>query len=122
MERDTRQRRAIRRVFVDTGRPLGPEDVVREGQRHVPTLGIATVYRNLKSLVDEGWLLPVELPGEATRYELADRPHHHHFVCNHCEQAFDVHGCPPDVEDLAPDGFQVESHEVVLYGACPACR
>lgn len=121
-ERDTRQRRAIRRVFLDVGRPLGPEDVVREGQRHVPSLGIATVYRNLKSLVDEGWLTPVELPGESTRYELADRPHHHHFVCTHCEQAFDVHACPPKIEDMAPDGFQVESHEVVLYGACPACK
>lgn len=104
------------------GRPLRPQDIVRQGQRHAPTLGIVTLYRNLKSLVDEGWLRSVELPGEPTRYELADRPHHHHFVCTRCEQAFDVHACPPTVEDLAPDGFQVDSHEIVLFGACPACQ
>lgn len=92
-----------------------------EGQRFATTLGIATVYRNVKRLSDDGWLAPVELPNAPVRYELADRPHHHHFVCNECEQAFDVHGCPPEIESLASGGFRVESHELVLYGTCPAC-
>jgi len=122
MERDTRQRRAIRRVFLDAGRPLGPEEILREAQRHVPSLGIATVYRNVATLVQEGWLSPVELPGDATRYELSARPHHHHFVCRSCTQAFDVHACPSDIDSMAPDGFRVESHDVTLYGTCAACR
>lgn len=121
MPRDTKQRRAIRRVFLDAARPLTPEEVVEEGQRFASTLGIATVYRNVKRLAEDGWLTPVELPGAPVRYELADRPHHHHFVCTTCEQAFDVHGCPPEVESLAPSGFTVESHDVVLYGTCAAC-
>lgn len=121
MQRDTKQRRAIRRVFLETGRPLTPEEVVEEGQRFAATLGIATVYRNVKRLAEDGWLAPVELPGAPVRYERADRPHHHHFVCGTCEQAYDVEGCPPDIESLAPRGFRVESHEVVLYGTCAAC-
>lgn len=121
MQRDTKQRRAIRRVFLETGRPLTPEEVVDEGQRFAATLGIATVYRNVKRLAEDGWLVAVELPGAPVRYERADRPHHHHFVCGTCEQAYDVEGCPPDIESLAPRGFQVESHEVVLYGTCAAC-
>jgi Fur family ferric uptake transcriptional regulator len=122
MRRDTRQRRAIRRVFLETGRPLAPADVLREAQRHATSLGIATVYRNLKDLIDEGWLTAVDLPGESTRYELSERPHHHHFVCRSCAQAFDLHACPSGVESLAPEGFRVEAHEVVLYGICAACR
>jgi len=121
MERDTKQKRAIRGAFEETGRPLGPEDVLREAQRDVPSLGIATVYRNISTLLKEGWLVPVELPGEVTRYELSHRPHHHHFLCRTCEQAFDVHACPPGVDALAPKGFRVDAHELVLYGICASC-
>jgi len=121
MPRDTKQRRAIRRVFLEVGRPLSPDEVVEEGQRYVPSLGIATVYRNVKRLAEEGWLSAVELPGAPIRYELAERPHHHHFVCCRCEQTYDIHACPREIETMAPEGFQVEDHEVVLYGSCPAC-
>ena len=55
------------------------------------------------------------------RYELAARPHHHHFMCRACEKAFDIHRCPEAVEDMAPEGFEVDDHEVILFGRCPAC-
>ena len=71
MQRDTRQRRAIRAVFQDSARPLSPEEVLQAAQAEAPTLGLATVYRNLKGLVEEGWLVPVALPGAAPRYEPA---------------------------------------------------
>lgn len=121
IQRETRQRKAIRRVFRDSPRPLTPEEVQEAGQKDVPGLGIATVYRNVKLLADEGWLKPVELPGSPVRYELAEHPHHHHFVCNACDQAFDVHACPPALESMAPPGFTVEGHEIILYGICPSC-
>lgn len=121
MQRDTRQRRAIRRVFMNAGRPLTCEEVLRYGQRIVPSLGVATVYRNVKILAGEGWLSEVELPGGGLRYELADRPHHHHFLCHSCDQAFDVYQCPVEVETLAPDGFEVDGHELILFGRCAAC-
>lgn len=121
MRRDTRQRRAIRSVFMNAERPLSPEEILEYGQQIVPSLGLATVYRTVKILADEKWLSEVELPGGGLRYELADRPHHHHFLCRSCDQAFDVHRCPDQVEELAPEGFEVEGHELTLFGLCVAC-
>ncbi|MDE3002826.1 MAG: transcriptional repressor [Gemmatimonadota bacterium] len=121
MQRDTRQRRAMRRVFMSAGRPLTPEEILEHGQQIVPSLGLATVYRYVKTLTADAWLAEVELPGGGVRYELAERPHHHHFLCRSCDQAFDVHRCPDEIEELAPDGFQVDSHELILYGRCAAC-
>lgn len=121
VQRDTQQRRAIRKVLVEAAGPMGPEEILREAQRLVPALGIATVYRNLKTLVEEGWLEVVELPGGPARYEVEERPHHHHFLCKGCGQAFDIHRCPPAIESLAPAGFRVEGHEIVLHGYCPGC-
>ena len=121
MRRDTRQRRAIRRVLMNAGRPLTLAEILEFGQRIVPSLGVATVYRNVKTLTDEGWLSEVKLPNGGLRYELADRPHHHHFLCRPCGQAFDIDECPDEVEALAPDGFEVHSHELILFGRCATC-
>ena len=101
--------------------PLTPDEVLEHGQQLVSSLGIATVYRNVKALVAEGWLSEVELPGGGLRYELAERPHHHHFLCRTCDQVFDVHRCPDEIEELAPESFEVESHELVFFGRCGAC-
>ena len=122
MQRDTHQRRAIRRVFMSVERPLSSDEVLEFGQQFVPSLGMATVYRNVKILADEGWLSEVELPGGRLRYELAKRPHHHHFLCRSCDQAFAVHRCPDKVEELAPEGFEVDGHELILFGRCAACK
>ena len=81
----------------------------------------ATVYRNLKALVDDGTLAVVQLPGENPRYEPVSRRHHHHFQCTFCKRVFDVHECPGNLARLAPKGFTVEHHELTLYGRCDGC-
>jgi hypothetical protein len=63
MERNTRQRSAIRHAIAQANRPLLPLEVLDAAQQDVPGLGIATVYRNLKLLVEEGELQAVNLPG-----------------------------------------------------------
>ena len=85
-------------------------------------MGMATVYRNLKLLVDEGAVQMVTLPGDSPRYESAGHAHHHHFQCEACGRVFDVHACPGDLSSMAPAGFQVSHHELTLYGLCADCR
>ena len=122
MERATRQNTAIREAIEAAGRPLTPTEVLDAARRHVAALGLATVYRNLKALVDAGEIQVVTLPGEAARYELARRDHHHHFRCDACQRVFDVHDCPGDLAGLAPPGFSVSRHEITLYGRCSDCQ
>jgi len=122
MERATRQNTAIREALAAAGRPLSPAEVLDEARRHVAALGLATVYRNLKALLDAGEIQVVALPGEAARYEPARREHHHHFRCDVCQRVFDVHQCPGDLAGLAPPGFSVARHEITLYGRCSDCQ
>jgi len=121
MARNTGQKDAVRRVMKAAKRPLNPQEVLERALADIPGMGIATVYRHLKSLNETGWLVCVDLPGEGTRFELASIAHHHHFKCDTCERVFDVPGCAQDVEGLAPDGFVVDRHEVLLFGVCPDC-
>jgi Fur family transcriptional regulator, ferric uptake regulator len=121
MERNTRQRDAIRQVFAETDRPLSPQEILLAAQAHIPALGIATVYRTLKALIEEDWLAPVELPGEPQRYEIAGKGHHHHFRCHACDRVYEIDGCLSNLKRLVPHGFQIDRHEVVLYGTCNTC-
>ncbi len=119
--RNTRQKQAIRDAFIEANRPLSPEEALSAAQRHYETLGIATVYRNIKTLLVEGWLDPVSLPGQSTRYELAGKAHHHHFHCRKCGRMFELGGCARTVMPKPPRGFQVAGHELMLYGNCARC-
>ncbi len=120
-ERATRQREAILAVIDAGERPLTPAEVLERARASVNSLGLATVYRNLKLLLAEGVLRSVSLPGDSPRYEMAHSPHHHHFQCTTCSRVFDVPGCPGNLRHLAPRGFRVEHHDLTLYGRCSDC-
>lgn len=121
MRRDTAQRRAIRRVLEESGRPLGALEVLRASRRDAPGLGIATVYRALKALGAEGQVTAVELPGEPPRYEAAGKGHHHHFLCERCGKAYELGGCLGGLKGLLPRGFKMTAHELLLSGRCADC-
>lgn len=122
MERSTRQRSAIRDAIEAAGRPLSPQEVLDAARVAVEGLGMATVYRNLKLLLEESAISLVQLPGDGPRYESAAHEHHHHFQCTACQRVFDVHQCPGDLARMAPPGFSVDSHEITLYGHCSDCQ
>ncbi len=122
MERKTRQRDAILQSLRHADRPMSPAEIWRAAKKSVRDLGQATVYRTIKALVDDGALTPVDIPGEPARYELSGKDHHHHFHCTHCDRVFDMEGCVAKISRLAPPGYTVERHEVILYGRCPDCK
>jgi Fur family ferric uptake transcriptional regulator len=147
MERQTRQRHAVSRALQESGRSLSPPEILAMAQRDVPSLSLSTVYRQLKSLVGDGAVAAVELPGQPPRFEMAlraaacppgchahgehhhdlqGRPapgslHRHHFHCLACDQVFPIEGCPGGIEQLVPAGWTVERHDLTLHGRCPAC-
>jgi Fur family ferric uptake transcriptional regulator len=119
--RHTRQKDAIRKAFSEADRPLSLEEALAAAQKNHPGLGVATVYRNIKALVEDRWLTPVEIPGEPSRYEISGKQHHHHFHCNDCGKLYELEGCEPQIKPRLPRGFRATGHEFFLYGICASC-
>lgn len=119
--RNTQQRREIREVFERNDRPLAADEVLELAQKNVSGLGMATVYRTIKGLTDEGWLVPVEVPGQPPRYEIRGKDHHHHFHCLQCQKLFELEGCLERLGKLIPSSFRVVDHVVLIYGYCADC-
>src|SRR5205823_7140089 len=56
------------------------DDLLKHGHR----IGLATIYRTLKILLQSGFIRPSKLHG-MTRYEpVIKQPNHLHFICNAC--------------------------------------
>ncbi len=121
MRRNTIQKTAIEKVFRQHERPLGIDEVVTYGRELVKSLNQATVYRNLKILIEDGWLERIAHPVLGVLYERTGKGHHHHFYCRECDLTFDLPGCPVNEDDATPEGFIVEDHELFLFGICPSC-
>lgn len=68
---------------------LTAEQVFLEARKTMPKISIATVYRNLTSLNEQGHIREVALPGEANRYERRQKPHGH-LLCTVCGRIDDL--------------------------------
>jgi Fur family transcriptional regulator, ferric uptake regulator len=99
-------------------------DTLRRRRRRV---GLASVYRALEVLNDLRLVQRLEMGQGVARYEPLDPSgdHHHHLVCQRCGNVvpFD----DPDLESSIAAlcerlEFDVDEHDVVLRGACVACR
>lgn len=102
-------------------RPLSPREILDAAQKSVEKLGMATVYRTLRSMVDDKAVVVVDVPGDAARFEIAGKDHHHHFHCTKCKKVYEVDGCPGELAHLTPPGFVLEGHDLTLIGKCAGC-
>lgn len=121
-KRKTQQQQLIQGLLQESNRPLSAQELLDAASKIQPTIGIATVYRGIKSLLDENSITVVEIPGTTPRYERTGTYHHHHFLCQSCDRVYPVAGCPGHLEKIVPLGFKMTSHRIVLEGNCVSCR
>ena len=43
------------------------------------------------------------------------------YRCRSCQRVFDFQKCVEGLKKLAPPGFRVMDHEIILYGHCRNC-
>ncbi len=120
MVRSTQQRKAIYNALCNSGRPLSVAEILEKARDEAAGLGIATVYRGLKALQEEGKIDQVDLPGEPPRWEVPGG-HHHHFLCRTCDRLFEIEACPGNITWEVPQGYVLEEHDILLRGQCDAC-
>src|SRR5437879_13364267 len=94
MRRAARKRRTrqLEQVFTalqgDHTHPFAHE-IYRRVHKKLPRISLATVYRNLHSLVEEGKIHTLLLDQQAARYD-PETSEHDHFVCERCGRVLDL--------------------------------
>jgi Fe2+ or Zn2+ uptake regulation protein len=92
-------------------------------QKALPRISLATVYRSLHSLVEEGKIRTLILGAQVARYD-PETSEHDHFVCEKCGRVSDLFLRPArrmDLTPLAKDGYVVKTVDVTVHGMCQVC-
>ena len=121
VQSNTQQQSSILHVLDELGRPVTPPELLEAASVESPGLGLATVYRALKRLVETGDVRKIEVAGVPPHYEMQRDKHHHFFVCEECLTMSVLDCCPGGFKKMLPRGYKMSSHEVIIYGACKDC-
>ena len=124
MKRRTWQRTAVREALA------GREDFVSAQSLHTQLreggspIGLATVYRALADLAEEGEADSLQAEGENLYRACVSAGHHHHLICRSCGRTVEIEA--DDIEawgasTAAAHGFQDPQHVVDVFGTCAAC-
>jgi Fur family peroxide stress response transcriptional regulator len=118
----TYQRQVIYQTIMSLPGHPSPEDVYDGARKKIPSISLATVYKNIRTFLDSGVLREVSLHHGSLRVESNHHPHHH-LVCINCKSIVDLDeaGLEPLRFRKLPRGFQVKRIAVDILGICEAC-
>jgi Fur family ferric uptake transcriptional regulator len=124
-QRVTKQRLAVSAALDRLDDFVSTQDLHRQLQTDGVSVSLATAYRILQSMADEG-LVDVlrNADGEAVYRRCSVTAHHHHLLCRNCGKTVEVEA--PAVENWAArtaraHGFTAVQHTVEIFGLCPEC-
>lgn len=122
-KRNTVQRQLILEAVKTLNVHATAEQVVEHLAKIHPSIGRATVYRNLNQMAEGGELIKVGTFYGSTHYD-HNTHEHFHFICTSCKQIFDISGSMSDViEDVQEtEGFEIDSYTVSFDGLCNECK
>ena len=119
-ERRTGQRAAIMVALRAVDRAVSAQEL----HARLRGVGLATVYRNLQRLADDGEVDSLRRDSGELAFLLCGSGHHHHLTCRRCGRVEEVRDCGLDewAREVARDhGFGEVEHRAELVGVCFRC-
>ncbi len=124
IKRNTWQKDAVLHALSEAQGFISAQQLHLVLKQHGSTIGLATVYRTLTSLVEDGkadTLLNNE--GESL-YRDCSQEHHHHLICKRCGVTVEIeaHEAETWATKVAKEhGFIEVTHTIDIFGLCKKC-
>ncbi len=122
--RDTRQRAAVRAVLAETEEFASAQQLHARLRERGDGVGLATVYRTLQHLADEGEIDVLRTGDGESVYRRCSTGHHHHLICRRCRRTVEVDSVAVERwarKIAAENGFADVEHVVEVFGTCAEC-
>ncbi len=120
----SKQRELILKILTENVVHPTADFVYEKIKKEMPTISLATVYRNLNQLAENGMIKKVESLDGSVRFDYNTHPHHH-FICTSCNKVYDIsHDIFPDPEEkvFVGTGMIVKSYDFSFKGICADCH
>ena len=123
----TKQRELILKFLYDNEEHYTPEDIYMMLKKEFPdiNIGIATVYRTLTLLEDEGIASSISFGAQGKKYELGLKKHHDHLICTACGDIIEFFDetIESQQEKIAEKfNFKMTDHTMKIVGLCKKCQ
>ncbi|MFN7160559.1 MAG: Fur family transcriptional regulator [Candidatus Gracilibacteria bacterium] len=124
--RMTKTRESILKILSHHKEPISVPEILECLSHEDINVNKTTAYRELDFLLEQGFIQELDFGDRKKRYELSERDHHHHLICENCTSVQDI----ALDEDLKKEeeiikkstGFQVKRHALEFFGLCEKCR
>ncbi len=119
MTKNTRQREAVYAALCASHTHPTAAEVHDEVRKVIPNIGVATVYRTLAMLCDNGSAISLQDDNGVVHYDGCVTPHNH-IYCSKCRRVLDI-DIPVEADITADGRYKVERYSTMFYGACRNC-
>ncbi len=120
----SRQRELILKTLRENGIHPTAEQLYEFIRQEEPTISLATVYRNLNLLAENGVIKRIDGLEGTTHFDHQTHDHYH-FICTKCHRVFDVpYEIAPDLAESASKetGLNITSYDIAFRGICKDCQ
>jgi len=129
MQKYSRQRELILNSLKNRMDHPTAEILYADLKNQMPGIGIATVYRNLADLCENGNIIKIKSNYGPDRYDGNIEPHIH-FECNKCHEIYDIEMQNPntrkvdnEIKRLTEDiGAEYANSSIYINGLCKKCK
>ena len=121
----TKVRKEMVRIFSENSCPISANEIEKKLISYKYSDNKTTVYREIKFLLNNGYIVEARIHPNEISYESAELKHHHHLVCDSCGSVDSFANCIADEleEDIyKKKGFKIKRHTFELYGTCSSCE
>ena len=124
-QRMTKQRLAVIEALEASNDFRSAQQIHKDMAADGSHVGLATVYRNLQVLSDNGMVEAIRAEeGEYLYRYCEETKHHHHLICRNCNKSVSIAG--EAVERFIrrksiENGFTQVEHSFDLFGLCEEC-
>lgn len=121
-ERNTKQKEDILKVIKSTKIHPTMKEIYQLVKEINPTIGQATIYRNINRLTEEGKVIRILDPTDEYHYD-GDTSEHSHFICTYCNKIIDIFN---DYQKINKElekkhNFQIDEKLIIYKGICEKC-
>jgi Fur family ferric uptake transcriptional regulator len=124
MKRETWQRQAVRQALSGSEGFVSAQALHSALHAQGSSIGLATVYRALNDLAEEGEADSLQQDGESLYRACTPGTHHHHLICRNCGLTVEIEADAVETwaqRVAAEHGFTRPNHVVDVFGLCADC-
>ncbi len=121
--RKTNQREILLRELTEHPTHPTADELYNKVKLILPRISLATVYRNLERLSQQGLISKISISGRQNRFDAIIKPHNHIF-CIQCHRLDNIENNSIYEIILSPQdrkGYSILDYRIEFFGLCPHC-